>query len=203
MNRVAFLIGAVVATLAPLAHADFASPPEHRAWRSGPPDERADEPYAPAGTGVNDSSLRLFTGPAVRFAQDATSGGLVAAIDVGEHAAGARLSGNWMRAGSDGGVSQYTGELWVDFGDGHVVRPVLAAGGGIARLDRANDANGDVATSTIGVGVLRAALQYGLPVRAVDARASLDIVGSIPAFGSDAGRESPWLTAALTIGVGF
>jgi hypothetical protein len=149
------------------------------------------------------SSLRVFTGPALRISNEAADGGLFVAFDVGARAAGARVSGMWLRAGSPGGMSQYAGEIWIDFGAGERIHPILAAGAGMARLDLADPATGDVDTVTIGVGLLRGSLQYRLPVRGVDARAALDAIGSVPAFAKAADDTSPWLTLSASVGVGF
>jgi hypothetical protein len=149
------------------------------------------------------SSLRVFTGPALRISNEAADGGLFVALDVGARAAGARISGMWLRAGSPGGMSQYAGEIWIDFGAGERIHPILAAGAGMARLDLADPATGDVDAVTIGVGLLRGSLQYRLPVRGVDARAALDAIGSVPAFAEAADDTSPWLTLSASVGVGF
>jgi hypothetical protein len=149
------------------------------------------------------SSLRVFTGPALRISNEAADGGLFVALDVGARAAGARISGMWLRAGSPGGMSQYAGEIWIDFGAGERIHPILAAGAGMARLDLADPATGDVDPVTIGVGLLRGSLQYRLPVRGVDARAALDAIGSVPAFAEAADDTSPWLTLSASVGVGF
>ncbi|HEX9296383.1 MAG TPA: hypothetical protein VF881_11120, partial [Polyangiaceae bacterium] len=64
----------------------------------------------------SDSTFRLSVGPALRIDSHRAHGGLVTALDIGARAAGGRLSGTWAGVGSEGGLSQYTAELWVDFG---------------------------------------------------------------------------------------
>ena len=173
------------------AHAQYAQPPDVERHA---PHEHEMPPR---------SSVRIFTGPALRASSDASDGGLLVALDVGPGAAGGRFSGTWVRAGSDGGLSQYTAELWVDFGADALLHPILGAGGGIARIDRIDAETDELVGSTVGIGLLRGALQYRLPVDGVDARAELDVIGSVPAFRDEAGDVSPWLTLALAVGVGF
>jgi hypothetical protein len=178
------------------ARAEFApppdSPPDRYEWRDPTPAYGGYEPR---------STVRLFTGPALRISDDAARGGLGLAIDAGSRGAGARFAGTWVRSGTNGGSSQYEAELWLDFSEHDPIHPILAAGAALARLDR--DVGGHLATESIGVGLLRATLQYRLPVRDVDARAALDVVGSMPAVGAHAADASPWVTAAVMVGVGF
>jgi hypothetical protein len=180
-----------------VSHADYARPPDgtydrydHYERREAAPDA---EPH---------STVRLFTGPVLRLSDEAARGGLALALDVGARAAGVRFSSAWVRTGSDHGFAQYGGELWVDFGKEEPFHPILAAGAAVARLDGAKSGS-HVATETIGVGLLRATIQYRLPVDRVDARAALDVVGGVPAVGVHAGEASPWALATLFVGVGF
>src|SRR5450432_3058690 len=132
------------------------------------------------------SSLRLSTGPVLRATREHADGGFTAAIDIGARAAGARFAGSWVRTGSDRGLSQYDGQLWIDFGAEQRLHPILAAGAGLARLEYA-DALGAVHASTVGNGSLRGTLEYVLPIREANARAGLDIEGALPAIrGADA-----------------
>lgn len=148
------------------------------------------------------SALRLSVGPAARFADAETRGGLYSAIDIGEGAAGLRLSGTWVSAAA-GSVQQYGGELWVDFGEGQRLHPILGAGAGLALLDRELQ-DGTTETSSIGVGVLRGTLQYALPVGDTDARAGLDVIGSLPAIrGQDDPDPGAWVTVTASVIVGF
>ncbi|HVU04046.1 MAG TPA: hypothetical protein VHE30_19940 [Polyangiaceae bacterium] len=190
-------------TLAPRAAlADYAPPPDDRY----PPPDRYDryeppEPY-PRDEGEPRSTVRLFTGPLLRFSDEMARGGLGLSLDAGARAAGVRFSGAWVRSGSVGGLSQYGAEIWVDFAEHEPFHPILAAGAALARLDRASEAD-RVTADTLGAGTLRATLQYRLPVRGVDARAALDVVGVVPAVGVHASEHSPWATALLGVGVGF
>lgn len=207
-----FLVGglaglAVLAFGAP-AHAQrFAQPPDEPMIAEGqepaPVDQgdygdSYDHYYPPQST------VRLLTGPALRVSRTSPDGGLFAAVDVGERAAGLRLSGSWVRVGSERGLSQYTGELWLDFGSGRRLHPILGAGAGVARTAETDPATGNLQSHTIGIGLLRGSLQYSLPVRGTDARAGLDVIGSVPAIrGNDSVDSTPWLLVVATVGVGF
>jgi hypothetical protein len=198
--------------LAPAAGAaDFAEPPDREPQIARSPD---DEPYydQPHSHYHHDgyveplprSTVRLFTGPALRISQDSPDGGLFAALDIGERAAGLRLSGAWVRVGAERGLSQYAGELWIDFGHDQRLHPILGAGAGAARLDRENPNTNSVEAETVGIGVLRGSLQYMLPVGGTDARASIDVMGAVPAIKSEAAQNvGPWMLALATVGVGF
>ncbi len=186
----------------------FAQPPdEPLIARPGPDDERRDEPPI-AYDGYDDfhqprSTVRVHIGPTLRVSRHDPDGGLYAALDIGERAAGVRFSGAWVRVGADNGMQQYGGELWLDFGDGKRLHPILAAGAGVSRLEQI-DAAGTRTASTVGVGTLRGTLQYVLPVRGTDARAGLDVIGAVPAIrGSGATESSPWMLVVATVGVGF
>jgi hypothetical protein len=149
------------------------------------------------------SSVRVSIGPGLRVSEVATDGGLVAAIDVGSGAIGARASGSWVRVGSDVGLSQYGGDLWIDFGGERRLRPIVGAGAAVARLNH-RELDGSVEASTYGVGLLRGSLEYVLPVERADARAGIDAVGSVPAIqGRRAPDMSPWLLVTARVGIGF
>lgn len=152
---------------------------------------------------VPSSSFRLSVGPVLRVAKGLTDGGLSAAVDVGSGAAGARLSGSWVRVGSDVGLAEYRGELTIDFGADRRLHPIVGAGVGVARLGtRASD--GSTRMSTYGVGVLRGTVEYVLPVERADARVGIDASASVPAIqGKGAADASPWLLLGARVGVGF
>ncbi len=196
---------AVVAVGAPARAGGFAEPPDETTIARGHVDhdrgdyaDRADDFYRPRST------VRLLTGPALRISRSTPDGGLFAAVDIGQRAAGLRLSGSWVRVGSSRGLSQYTGELWLDFGSGKKLHPILGAGAGVARENQKNATSGAIEPHTLGIGLLRGSLQYSLPVRDTDARASLDVIGSVPAIrGSDYADASPWLLVVASVGVGF
>ncbi len=165
-----------------------------------PPDGYA---QSPSYVEPSDSTFRLSAGPALRIDSHRAHGGLATALDIGSRAAGARLSGTWARVGSDGGLSQYTAELWVDFGAERRLRPILAAGAGLALLDEVG-ADGSLRTSTVGLGVLRGALEYALPVSGADARVGIDLEGALPAIRGNARSDvDGWLVAMARVGVGF
>jgi len=162
-----------------------------------------DRPYYPPDYYTPKSTVRIFTGPVLRISKDSPDGGLFAAVDVGEKAAGLRLNGAWVHVGGDRGLAQYGGELWVDFNYHGPLHPVVGAGAAAARIEAAN-ATGGTDSYTIGVGTLRGSLQYALPIRDTDARASIDVIGAVPAIrGSDAPDSSAYLLALATVGVGF
>ena len=150
------------------------------------------------------SMVRASVGPALLLSNRTTEGGFAAMFDIGARAAGARITGAWLNVGGDNGLSQYTGELWVDFGVGRALHPILAAGAGLARLEHEGD-DGAATRSTVGVGTLRGSLEYMLPIAEADARAGLDVTGAVPAIraaDSNASGE-PWVIAVARVGVGF
>ena len=199
-----------LATLTPtLASAEpYAQPPDGQGpvvATSRPYEPSYDRPYVPEDPYVYRprSTVRIMTGPALRISEHSPDGGLYAAVDVGEKAAGLRLSGAWVRVGGDRGLSQYGGELWLDFNHEGPLHPIMGAGAAAARLQLAN-ATGGTDSYTVGVGMLRGTLQYALPIRDTDARASIDVIGAVPAIrGGDTPDTSPYVLALATVGVGF
>jgi hypothetical protein len=98
-------------------------------------------------------------------------------------------------------MSAYSAELWIDFGVGSELHPVIGAGAGVARL---NPANADSQASTVGIGTLRGSLEYVLPVAGADARAGVDLIGNVPAIrGSGADDVGAWLLGVARVSVGF
>ncbi|MGC4095021.1 MAG: hypothetical protein QM756_45305 [Polyangiaceae bacterium] len=181
-----------------VAEPGFARPPDEPLVPEDQVEVRSEPRYMPES-----SWLRVYAGPALRLSEAATDGGLYAAFDVGRRATGLRVAGAWMRAGSDQGVSAYTGELWIDFGVGRVVHPVVAAGAGLARVG-SQAADGEARTASVGVGVLRGSLDYVLPVASEDARLGVDLIGNVPAIrGAEASDVKPWLLAVARVGIGF
>jgi hypothetical protein len=193
MNARSYFVGILLLTWTGTTQAQgrYARPPDD-SWEYPPPPVEAPE-----------STLRLSVGPALRTGADHTHGGLMTMLDLGSKAAGGRLTGTWSHVGSDGGLSQYTAELWVDFGAHRRLRPIVGAGAGVARLEE-NDGTGSLRTSTLGLGVLRGTLEYVLPVNGVDARVGIDLQGALPAIRSSGSPEvDGWLIAAARVGVGF
>ena len=178
----------------------FAVPPGEEA---APIDDRGGA-YTPVGPVPDErSTVRVSVGPALRLSEQSPAGGLAAAVDIGASAAGARFSGAWVRVGSDRGAAEYRGELFIDFGSDERLHPILGAGAGVARLDGVDDA-GEIDSWTYGVGVVRGTLEYELPVPKADARAGLDLVGSVPAiYAKGAPEQKPWLLFVARVGVGF
>jgi hypothetical protein len=180
------------------ALADYAEPPGYDPYGPGP-----GVGQVPGSRAVS-SLVRVQTGPAVRLSADAPMGGLVAALDVGKSGAGVRASASWAGAGTSHGMSQFSGELWVDFGVGEALHPIVGAGAAIVRADVEDPANGRIRSVTLGAGVLRAALAYVLPVERADARAAVECTVAVPAI-QDGGPQAgqPWALVAATVGVGF
>jgi hypothetical protein len=192
-----FAIAAAVSRPA-AAEPGFAEPPgEVLVAADAPPAEREPEHY------VEGSTVRVSVGPGLRLSKSATDGGLAAALDFGSGPVGGRFAGTWIRAGSDAGLSEYQGELWVDFGAGKRLHPILGAGAGVATLAH-EEADGSLNESTYGVGVLRGTLEYVLPVERADARAGVDVVGSAPAVHPH-GAPDPgaWVVLSARVGIGF
>jgi hypothetical protein len=194
-----FIIACLVAS--PATAQPFATPPGPT--ESPPEDYR--EPPSPVETEVFEepSTVRVSVGPALRVSKDAAEGGLAAAVDFGSGPAGARISGAWVHVGSDRGLAEYRAELFIDFGVGKRVHPILGAGAAVARLDSAGE-DGSLETATYGVGVLRGSLEYVLPVNDADARAGIDAIGSVPAIHEKGASDpGPWLALVARVGVGF
>jgi hypothetical protein len=184
-----------------LAEGDFAVPPDQPLQPAD--SEYAISPYPVEPDAVQPSSLRVSVGPTLRVAEPESNGGLYVALDLGARAAGVRASAAFIRGGAEHGLSQYAAELWIDFGVGRALHPIIGAGAGVARVQR-SDTAGDGTTSTLGIGVLRGTLDYVLPVAGVDARVGLDVIGSVPATpGGDSSDAGPWLLAVGHVGVGF
>jgi hypothetical protein len=203
---------AVVLSSSALAHAEprFATPPDEDAAAGDSQDARPDEPPThsddsthPGDVDAQESALRVSTGPVVRATSDHADGGFGAAIDLGSRAAGVRFTGNWVGVGGARGLAQYDAQLWLDFGAAQRLHPIIAAGAGRAQLDVA-DAQGVVHDRTVGVGTLRATLEYVLPISEADARAGLDVEGVLPAIvGQSSAQIGDWLLLTARIGVGF
>jgi hypothetical protein len=211
MRRPASLVLALT-LLAPAAAAaqPFAQPPDGQepiVAGPGPQpyDSPYDRPYVRDDYGYHPrSTVRIHTGPVLRISEQSPDGGLFAAVDVGEKAAGVRFSGAWVGVGGDNGLSQYGGELWLDFIHPGPLHPILGAGAAAARIEMTDPTTGDRTASTIGVGTLRGTLQYALPIRDTDARASIDAIGAVPAIrGSNGPDVKPYLLVLATVGVGF
>jgi hypothetical protein len=202
MTRFAYLTPLVCLLARPVAaEPGFAEPPGEPlvARDQAPPEFSEDVPLDETVA----SSVRVSVGPGLRISEHATDGGLAAAIDVGSGAIGARATGSWVRVGSDVGLSQYGGDLWIDFGSGRRLHPIVGAGAAVARLNH-REPDGSVEASTYGVGILRGSLEYVLPVERADARAGIDAVGSVPAVQSRSAPDiSPWLLVMARVGIGF
>jgi len=181
---------------------EFAEPPGGPLVPAEPPPD-APLVEAPREPPPDSSRVRVSVGPALRIAESTADGGLAAALDFGSGPAGARLSGTWVRFGSDDGLSEYRAEIFVDFDSEGRLHPILGAGAGVARLSRPGP-DGTPDLMTYGVGVLRGTLEYALPVERTDARVGLDATGSVPAIqGKSSQSMPPWLVFSARVGVGF
>jgi hypothetical protein len=199
------LAGAALLLAPALARAQsgFADPPGY--GEPPPPHDDAPQPDLPGFEPFESdrSTFRLSTGPALRATSERADGGFGAAFDIGAKAAGARFTGTWVGVGSHHGLSQYDAQLWLDFGQGQRLHPILAAGAGLARLEFA-DASSKTHNATIGVGTLRGSLEYVLPIQETDARAGLDVEGALPAIrGEDAPEIGGWVLVSARVGIGF
>ncbi|HEY3494452.1 MAG TPA: hypothetical protein VGK73_07195 [Polyangiaceae bacterium] len=201
MRKISVLLGLMLCVPRP-AHAEpgFAEPPGEVLVASDDPEpERAPAPER----AVEGSTVRVSVGPGLRVSQAVTDGGLSAALDAGSGPIGVRAGGTWVRVGGDGGLSQYQADLWVDFGAGRTLHPIVAAGAGVARLEH-EPAEDVPEASTYGIGTLRGTLEYVLPVERADARAGIDLVASIPAIHpKNAPDPGVWLLALARVGIGF
>lgn len=147
------------------------------------------------------ADARLSVGPSLRVSDAATDAGFGAALDVGQGPVGGRVTGTWVRVGSDRGLSEYGADLWLDFGGSNALRPVLGAGAGVARLSDPRPSHG---TASYGVGTLRASLEYVLPLARADARAGIDALGSVAVIQpAHTESPSPWLLVTARMSVGF
>ncbi len=180
------------------ARADYAEPPGYDPYGPGPGVGQTARPHAAS------SLVRVQTGPAVRLSAESPTGGLVAAVDVGRAGAGVRGSASWAGTGTDRGTSQFSGELWVDFGVGEALHPIVGAGAALVRARADEPASEQTQTRTLGAGILRVALAYVLPVERADAGATVECTGAVPAI-QDGGPQAarPWALVAATVGVGF
>jgi hypothetical protein len=191
------------------AHAQFADPPPSQQVASGGSAQlRADPPTDFSFEPESDLSvIRFLVGPSLKADGEGAAPGFAAAVELGRGPAGARLTAAWMDVGDERGIAQYTAELTLDFGGRSRFRPMLGAGGGLARTSSSLRADGTVDAdhgATLGIGVLRAGLGVRLPFEETDARVNLDVTGALPAIrGDDAPNITPWAMAALSVGFGF
>ena len=195
----------------PAAAQEFAEPPEGEKTVAVADGRLDDSRYDDGRRFIDDdvffhpkSTVRFGVGPTLRLGNETADGGLFAAVDIGEGPAGVRFSGAWVQVGSDAGLSQYMGELWLDFGHDKRLHPIVGAGAGAARVESSNAAGTGTQSDTVGLGLLRGGVQYLLPVDGADARASLEVIGTLPAIrGEDGPDLDPWVLLVASVGVGF
>jgi hypothetical protein len=204
----AALVAAAVLTLsAPALAQNYAQPPGGGVYTR----YRADDDY---DGGYCDSSgwrrgalspVRIHVGGAVRGDEHSATPGLLTAIDFFRGPAGMRLSAMWFHVGSSQGLAQYTGEMTLDLGGRSPWRPVIGAGAGYARTWRVDDAGNRVSGgANLGIGLMRVALEYRLPIEGTDSRVGLGVTGVLPAIkSSDAPDLKGWVIAGLSVGIGF
>jgi len=151
------------------------------------------------------SPVRVHVGGAVRADEDHATPGLQTAIDFFRGPAGLRFSAMWFRVGSGEGIAQYAGELTLDLGGRSVWRPVIGAGAGLARTWKVDDTGARVSGgANLGIGVMRVALEYRLPIEGTDPRAAVGLIGVLPAVKAESAPDlKGWVIAGLTVGVGF
>ena len=150
------------------------------------------------------SVFRFHIGGAGRILEEEVTPGLMTALDIGRGPAGFRATGTWLKVGSADGVAQYTGELTLDLGGRNSFRPVIGAGAGLARYYEGQPDGEGTDAKSLGIGLLRVAVEYRIPVEGTDTRAGLGVIGVLPAIrADDAPDPAPWIVAAATVGIGF
>jgi hypothetical protein len=208
-SALAFALALSALGAASTARADgYADPP----YRTDPPYRHGaavvdPEDGAPYASEPKPSIVRFFVGPAGKVDKSSASPGLLVAVDLGRGPAGFRATAAWLDVGAEKGLSQYTGELTIDFGGRSRFRPVVGAGGGVARTSSSvrDDGSLDPTTgSTLGIGVVRAGLGFRLPLEDADARVAVDVMGVLPAIRAASAPDiGPWAMGAVTVGIGF
>ena len=199
-------LAALVATTAARAQtAGYSEPPDGRpAYAADPRGEDEDTARRPWGA-RGDSLVRLSVGSAGRTDFTDVRAGLFAAADFGRGPAGVRLSGAWVRVGYDDPLQQYTAELTLALLERSRFVPSIGAGGGLARTYRVDAARQRTdGGASLGVGVLRAGVDYRLPFDGTDARAGVSAIGTMPAIrGEGAPDIGPWLLIVAAVSVGL
>lgn len=206
MRRMAAFVGAVlVSAMAGTARADEAVVVVGRG-ESLPPPREEERPPERIDDRL-DSALRLHVGPVAATTGRGLAPGLGLAADFGHGTLGFRLDADWTRgepSGGDpspiaGGVSQYTGELTLNFARHAALHPIAGVGFGYARVDRGAGVAGDM-----GIGTARIALEYALALDDADVRFALGITGALPGPADRAVSDVPgWAIVGATLGVGF
>jgi len=202
-------VGAVLATAHEAGAQGFATPPHPHDGGAMVATSHSERLLFPGDLDPSPrpSLVRVLVGPAGKVDARSASPGLLAAMDIGRGPTGFRFTAAWLDVGSDHGLSQYTGELTLDFGGLSRLRPVIGAGGGVARKSSSVREDGSLDTSTgatLGIGTVRAGLGYRLPFEEADARVTLDVTGALPAIRTDHAPDvTPWALASLTVGIGF
>lgn len=203
------LVGALF--VAPLRAEPYAVPPDGQRDAYGCHRHSDGDYYSVAGCSDRPSrrqdlsAIRVHVGAVGRARTDSVTPGLLTAIDLGRGPAGFRASAAWLRVGSPEGIAQYTGEITLDLGEHSAWRPVLGAGAGLAQTYRV-DAQGNRTSwgAALGVGLVRGALEYKLPVEGTDARAAVALLGVLPAIRGDAAPDDKgWFIFAATVGIGL
>jgi hypothetical protein len=202
-TAVAVMCAVLVFAAARAAHADQAVVV---VGKSEPPPVE-DRPVEQRPEESADSALRLHVGPVAATTGRGLAPGLGLAADFGRGTLGFRLAADWTRgepSGGDpspiaGGISQYTGELTLNFARRAALHPVAGIGFGYARVDRGGGVAGDM-----GIGTGRLALEYALVLDDADVRFALGVTGVLPGPADRAVTDVPgWVVLGATLGVGF
>lgn len=205
MRRTAAVVmcAVLVSSVAGAARADDAVVVVGRGDSPPPVEERPPERFEERP----DSSLRLHVGPVAATTGRGIAPGLGVAADFGRGTLGFRLDADWTRgepSGGDpssiaGGVSQYTGELTLNFARHSALHPIAGVGFGYARVDRGAGVAGDM-----GIGTARIALEYALALDDADVRFALGVTGALPGPADRVVSDVPgWALVGATLGVGF
>ena len=190
----------------------FAQQVPEGGYAEPPPHHDPDDPPHPPQPSIwahndprDDSLVRLNIGSVARINADSIRPGLFAAMDFGRGPAGFRISGTWVRVGYKDPLSQYTGELTLQLPFRSAFRPTFGVGAGLARTYQV-DENGQQTSggANLGVGTIRAGVEYRIPLRDTDVRAGLGATATFPAIkASDAPSLDPWVLLGAAVSIGF
>lgn len=152
------------------------------------------------------SPMRLHLGPSGVTTGQSLGMGLGLAADFGRGSVGFRLAAAWLR-GEPGdpskttladGLSQYTGEVTLDFNKRGPWHPVLGVGAGVARVGR-GDSGG-----FIGVGTAGLRLEYALLFDDADVRLAVGAQGVMAGPSDREVRDvRSYALFGASLGIGF
>ncbi len=200
---VAAMSAVLLVTVTAAAHADEAVVVVGRSEPPPPVEERPPERFDDR----LDSALRLHVGPIAATTGRGLGLGLGLAADFGRGTLGFRLDADWTRGEPSGGqpspiaggVSQYTGQLTLNFARHAALHPIAGVGFGYARVDHGGGIAGDM-----GIGTASLALEYALAFDDADVRFALGVTGALPGPADRVVSDVPgWAIVGATLGVGF